>query len=622
MVQTDLLREGAVAIASSLRARCFGTAQPLSTYDKCVLSNLRDYPSCTGLLACFSSDETGWKDLGCQTLALGVENGSSVTTTPLLIYGTQGSRVLTAAEDVEGWIEKTKNFLIHDTHLTQAIKRPDPTITAPEYRSTMDAFRDLPELDPFKGFASEALNPLVAMPTHKESYKYVGDFTAPPVNARGNVKKQRTVNRIGTSCGLHYFGDDKAQVMLTAAARYAGPKKQFILDEEGKTLARAIAQNMFDKIIDKERLRDAWNDLAMSDVYKGWLGKAAAAGYAATHTLANEDSDRILRFQGKSGFKPKESFPDKVSIHKAPQGIMAWSKGAVSFFGAACRSIADVVRRSLNDSTTWNNGLSIEEAAVRFSTAAQKVQTNMNVRLDAVEMDSKQNEFTHHIVASFLKLLCVSDEFTELYFSMMEDFEVTNPELKMFLKWVKASGEPFTLFGNSFLMTAMTLWLIEGEGDFALFTQGDDVDLNQANMSLNEDKLANVALYCDFVMSCDWGDYAAFCGYVYKNGLLCPNIRRKLIKLLGMSSPSVKHFQEVQDSIRVWCSDLKSHIGFSDILDLNATTYGVSRDTITNWFDCIESLGHVSAAQYLSVVTSVPLNFNYLNGHGFLESVY
>jgi hypothetical protein len=222
------------------------------------------------------------------------------------------------------------------------------------------------------------------------------------------VKQQKLVRRIGTSAGLHYFGEDKAQVMLTAAARYAGPKKQFIFDEEAGQLARDIAQNMFDKIIDQDRLRAAWNDMTSSDVYKGWLNKAASAGYAASHTIAAEDTDRILRFQGKSGFKPKETLPDKLIIHKAPQGIMAWSKGAVTFFGSACRNIAEVVRQSLNDSTTWNNGLTIDEAAQRFSTAAQKVRSEMNVRLDAVEMDSKQNQFTHSIVAHFLRLLCVS----------------------------------------------------------------------------------------------------------------------------------------------------------------------------------------------------------------------
>jgi len=246
----------------------------------------------------------------------------------------------------------------------------------------------------------------------------------------------------------------------------------------------------------------------------------------------------------------------------------------------------------------------------------------MNVRLDAVEMDSKQNEFTHEIVAHFLRLLCVSDDFVTLYFSMMEDYRATNSELDMFLKWVKASGEPFTLFGNSFLMTAMTLWLIEGDGPFALFTQGDDVDLNQANMMFNEDRLAQVALYCAFTMTCEWGYYAAFCGFVFINGLLVPNIRRKFIKILGMSCPSVKHFQTVQIAIRDWCDSIKNHVGFQDILQANADTYLQSVDTAEGWFDAINSLGHVSADQYESIAQVVPVNYNYLNASSEFTSIY
>jgi len=223
----------------------------------------------------------------------------------------------------------------------------------------------------------------------------------------------------------------------------------------------------------------------------------------------------------------------------------------------------------------------------------------------------------------FIERLFVSAEFLDLYFSMMEDYRVTNPNLKMFLKWVKASGEPLTLFGNSFLMTAMTLWLIRGDGPMAIFLQGDDVDINKCNMYFDEVRMANVQLYCEFEMEVERGFFAAFCGYVLYSGILVPNIRRKLIKLSGMSYMSQKHFESIQINIREWTTSLKTHMGFSDILKVNAMTYGVSDLAVETWFDAIESLGHISAEQFAKATCKVELNTKFINTKTqHLETVY
>jgi hypothetical protein len=128
--------------------------------------------------------------------------------------------------------------------------------------------------------------------------------------------------------GLHHVTDDTTQTLLSVATRYAGVKKQFDLDPEGILLAKEIATNMLDTTIDKERLVVAWNGCTDSSVYQGWLEKAKQAGYAAAYTVAMEDQN---------------------------------------FFGAACRVISEVTRNSLNETTTWNNGLSINQATERFS---------------------------------------------------------------------------------------------------------------------------------------------------------------------------------------------------------------------------------------------------------------
>jgi hypothetical protein len=521
--------------------------------------------------------------------------------------------LLKSINDHGGWSEKSRQYLDHDATVERELSRPKEAIAEPAFRTVYDAYLAIKEFDPHTARMGEALNLVTKMPTDKVfTGQYKGDFTAPPVNARGNDKKMSSVMRFGTSNGLHYQADDKTQVLLTAATRYAVAGKNYVMDHEGLLLAKQIADNCVEQIFDKDKIFAAWTDTANSSTYNNWLDKVKQAGYSSSHSLEAELDDRILRFQGKGNFKAKEDPISSKSAAKAPQGILAWSKGANSFFGYACRVVTDVARRSLKPNVVWNNGISVEQAARDFTKAAMGVPTDENVRLDAEEMDSKQNEFTHTIVKFIIKALLVDGDFVDLYFSMMEDYRVSNPEITMFLKWVKASGEPWTLFGNSFLMTALTLWLIRGEGPFALFTQGDDVDYNRANMVVDQDRLDNLSLYCSFVMTSEWAHFAAFCGFVLYAGQLVPNIRRKLIKLSGMNIRDVKHFQVLQIAIRDWTSSMIKHVGFADMLKVNAETYDVSVDTVAAWFDTIESLGHISEEQFLRATDRVDLNTNYL----------
>jgi hypothetical protein len=600
-------------------------------------------------------DEEGWIDTTIPVIQLEKDAATDVLDLkPLvMVVPREDQQTLASVNDHEGWVEKSKQFLIHDTQLERLVEKPKPVVGEPEYRATYDAFREIPEMDIHKAALGEALNSITTMPSAfavhiKKSAssdeedggdskfesvekvfkgKYKGDFTDFPVNARGNLKPLARVLRFGTSNGLHYSADDQTQELAAFATRYACQQKQFLLDEEGRVLSRKIARNGFDSMIDVEKLADAWSDVKMSDVYNGWLKKARTAGYSSAHCLSAEEDDRVLRFSGKGNFKAKEDAVTWNSVAKCSQGIMAWSKGANSFFGYACRMISEVIKASLNESTVWNNGMSMDDVAQKFIKATLKVPVPENVRLDAVEMDSKQNEFTHAINMEFDRLLGVDSDFLELYYSLYADYRVINNNVEAKLQWVKPSGAPWTLKGNTMLMLNLCLWLIEGDGAMALFGQGDDVDRNQANMRINDSRMSELGLYCGFDMSMEWGDFAAFCGFVLCHGQLVPNIRRKLIKLSGMSFKSVKHFEEVQIGVREYTRELRSLLSFDDIIQINADTYGKSKADVYDWFDCIESIGHISALQFSSAVSRIDMNTKFLaqgseGKYNRLETVY
>jgi len=565
------------------------------------------------------------------TLLLEVDDAKGcIDPSPLIIYQSVETRRelnMSSRDDHLGWMERSKQFIVDSLIKEKKVLMPlaDDNIIASQFRATSDAFLLIPDMDPHRAAMGEVLNSIVAMPTTVFTAKLTGDFTEVNRNSRGNVKKMAKAIKLGTSNGLAYLGD-RAQELQTMAVRYAVSKKDEELDAGGIALAKEIALEGFNTLIDVEKLDEAWDDITSSVIYNQWLDKAAQAGYSASHSLSEEHSERIVRFHGKQNFKAKEDLVGYATVFKAPQGISAWSKGANSFFGVACRIISDVIRRSLKPNCVWNNGMTVEEAAERFVKASLKVPTPENVRLDAEEMDSKQNKFTHRINYEFDVLLKVNPIILDLYYSMYEEYLLMAQDCSVLLKGVKPSGAPWTLKGNSILMVLLSLWLITGEGPLAIFFQGDDVDRNQSAMKLHETRLRRLAIYCAFKMQTEFGDYAAFCGFVLINGQLVPNIRRKLIKLIGTSFRSYNHFTQVQQSLRDYMKALRG-LSMADIIEANAGIYGVSVEAAESWVEVIESLSHISKAQFEQAAMEVDINMKFLaqgrNGaYDRLETTY
>jgi len=377
------------------------------------------------------------------------------------------------------------------------------------------------------------------------------------------------------------------------AARYACPQKQYILDGEGLLLAQRIARVGFEACIDRQRLAQAWNSMSSSAVYQEWLLKARSAGYAASFTL-DESGERSARFSGKASVKAKNDPVSYDSSFKAPQGIAATSKQVNTLFGAACRFIAKVIVESLKDEFTWDNNLTPEEAAERYTRACMAVPVRSGVTLDVKEMDSKQNAFTHQINLEFDKLLCVKQDFAELYYSIYHNTPLVGKYSSSQQEWIKLSGAPWTLKGNTILEFLIQNYIVTGEGPQAVYMKGDDLDRRQANLKVDVDRKTMVSLYCGFQMEAIFSDTAEFCGYVYSNGVLCPSIRRKLNKVLGQGFKTEKHFYEYATSLRDWCLKLRSDMAYDDIIRVNAEQSGCPRSAVEDWFDVLESLCHVS----------------------------
>lgn len=523
--------------------------------------------------------------------------------------------------DRTGFFEAARKYMpVHDL---QRVSQAAPVLDVANatFRSSKDSYLSAPDMDPHRWNEGMALNRITRMPGTVFTGKITGDITT-RVNANGNLKKMVKVYKMGTGNALSYDNGHPTQELHTAAARYAVPQKAFKLGEEGNRLASEIARLGFDACIDRGRLAAAWNDMDAANVLEGFMGKIKQAGYAATWTDDADPQEPVLRFHSKAQQKVKEAPITFTSTFKAPQGISATAKEFNTLMGSAARFISEVINASMKDEFVWNNGKTTEEAASRYTAAALKIPVDDNVTLDVVEMDKEQNAFTHMINRRFDELIGVSQEFLDIYYGLYEHYKLIGMEFTASLRWVKPSGAPWTLKGNSFLEFLLANYMIIGDGPQAVFFQGDDLSRTQANMRVCVTRKSLIERYCAFQMSMVFSKEAAFCGFVYAHGILVPNIRRKLNKIIAAPIRNREHFYQYQAGIRDWLRDINSGDRLGTVLQVNAQQLGQDVNMVESWLDCIDSVAHASWDQWSALARKVDLNIDYLDAAGGMQSVW
>nr|BAS04359.1 polyprotein [Lentinula edodes ssRNA mycovirus] len=525
------------------------------------------------------------------------------------------------AGDRSGFLETVRKFTPLFDLKKSSQAAPVLDLATSVYRSSKDSYLSAKDMDPHSWAGGAALNRITKMPGTVFTARITGDITT-RVNARGNPKKMVRVFKMGTGNALSYDNGHPTQELHTAAARYAVPQKAYKLGEEGNRLAAEIARVGFDACIDRERLAAAWNDMDAANVLEGFMEKARRSGYASTWKEDADPQKPELRFHPKAQQKVKEAPITFAATFKAPQGISATSKEFNTLMGSAARFIASVINASLKDEFVWNNGKTTKEAAGRYTAAALKIPVDDNVTLDVVEMDKEQNAFTHMINRQFDTLIGVSQEFLDVYYGLYEHYKLIGMEFTASLRWVKPSGAPWTLKGNSFLEFLLANYMVIGDGPQAVFFQGDDLSRTQANMRVDVVRKSLVERYCAFQMSMVFSKEAAFCGFVYASGMLVPNIRRKLNKVIAAPIRSREHFYEYQAGIRDWLRDINAEDALPQVLQVNAQQLGADVSLVESWLDCIDSVAHASWDQWVSFAEKVDLNIDYLDSAGGLQSVW
>ncbi|AEK48983.1 polyprotein [Beet soil-borne mosaic virus] len=493
-------------------------------------------------------------------------------------------------------------ILIADAPAVLPLVEPDPIVSkcmVPEF----DAFLLIKEFDLDNGadeYQCSYLNEAVANRIGDKFVSGVLDTDIiSPLNLRGHpVSETVKYHSMCVAPAQIYFKRNQWQELQVQQARYLFRKVRNSPSSTQDTVARMVAQMfvsdcLVPNVAEVFSTSNLWRimDKAMHDM--------VTKNYQGQMEEEFTRNARLYRFQLKDIEKPLKD--SETDLAKAGQGILAWSKEAHVKFMVAFRVLNDLLLKSLNSNVVYDNTMSEVEFVANINAAMSTVPGSaINGVIDAAACDSGQGVFTQLIERYIYSALGISDFFLDWYFSFRERYIMQSRYVRAHMSYVKTSGEPGTLLGNTILMGAMLNAMLRGTGPFCMAMKGDDGFKRQANLKINTDilKLIKKETVLDFKL--DLNVPITFCGYALSNGHLFPSVSRKLTKIAAHRFREYKHFCEYQESLRDWIKNLpKDPNVYADFLECNASLSCRTTDDVQRWLDAIISVSRIGYAQFM-----------------------
>nr|UCJ02336.1 237k protein [Beet necrotic yellow vein virus] len=493
-------------------------------------------------------------------------------------------------------------ILIAESPILMPLVEPEPILSkcmVPEF----DAFLLIKEFDLDNGadeYQCAYLNESVANRVGDKFVSGVLDTDIiSPLNLRGHpIAENVKYHSMCVAPAQIYFKRNQWQELQVQQARYLFRKVRNSPSSTQDSVARMVAQLfvsdcLVPNVADTFSASNLWRimDKAMHDM--------VTKNYQGQMEEEFTRNAKLYRFQLKDIEKPLKD--PETDLAKAGQGILAWSKEAHVKFMVAFRVLNDLLLKSLNSNVVYDNTMSETEFVGKINAAMNIVPDSaINGVIDAAACDSGQGVFTQLIERHIYAALGISDFFLDWYFSFREKYVMQSRYVRAHMSYVKTSGEPGTLLGNTILMGAMLNAMLRGTGPFCMAMKGDDGFKRQANLKINDQmlKLIKKETVLDFKL--DLNVPITFCGYALSNGHLFPSVSRKLTKIAAHRFREYKHFCEYQESLRDWIKNLpKDPAVYADFLECNASLSCRNVDDVQRWLDAIISVSRIGHEQFM-----------------------
>nr|QUW17250.1 replication-associated protein [Rice stripe necrosis virus] len=424
-----------------------------------------------------------------------------------------------------------------------------------------------------------------------------GDIIS-PLNLRGHpVNTIQTYRSLMVGPSQLYFKNNRFQELQVQQARYLFRKVSMLPSFRMQKIARMVATNFVTECL-TPNIADVFRNDNLDKIVERALADMVIKNYSAQMDVEYTVNARVYRFQLKDIEKPVKE--PTVDMAKAGQGILAWSKEAHVKFMIAFRVLNDMLLKSVKENVVYDNGMSEKEFTDKINSAMSSVPgVAVNGVIDAAACDSGQGPFTQLVERYIYELMGISDFFLDWYFSFREHYIMQSRYVRAHMTYVKTSGEPGTLLGNTILMGALMNSFLRGDGPFCMAIKGDDGFKRQMNLRVNKDIVQAVKAFTPLEFKLDINVPLTFCGYALVGGAMYPNIVRKAIKISTHRFKSYEHFPEYQESLRDWLNSLpKDPINRAIFLHVNAELAGKGMNDMQRVLDSITSVASISRSQF------------------------
>jgi hypothetical protein len=557
----------------------------------------------------FNADEDIDLDRALEYLEESATSLNCYKNTPL-IRGGKSKMKMTKAEKYESVDDLPQNFIDYATEFTSRVFATAPervtynqlSVKYPMRVPVNDAYLLCKGFDLAPGPTNYSSNYLNEHYSGNIGEKFVSgtlssDFVC-PLNMRGNpVNDTTTYRSLMVGPALMYFKRNRFQELQVQQARYLFRSAAKLPSGPMTKIANSIADLFVDECL-TVNLEEAFSWTNLSEITERALRDMVIKNYANQMDVEFTVNARIYRFALKDIEKPIKE--PTVNLSKAGQGILAWSKEAHVKFMIAFRVINDLLLKSCRDNVVYDNGMSEDEFLGKINNAMSAIPSvATNGVIDATACDSGQGPFTQLIERRIYSRLGVAPEFLDWYFSFREHYVMQSRYVRANMRYVKTSGEPATLLGNTILMGALMNGLIRGKGPMCIAMKGDDGFKRQMGMHINFELAAQIRKFTPLEFKLDLDVPITFCGYALSGGVLHSNLVRKLIKIASHRFRDYEHYAEYQESLRDWLAQIGSEpLRFQKFLEVNAELAGLSTDDMLRIYDQIVSFSRIGRFQF------------------------
>lgn len=436
-----------------------------------------------------------------------------------------------------------------------------------------------------------------------------------PTSRRGKPKEfASTFFSMGPGEGIHQ-NNAPGCVLKTVAARYLNRSTKQNVTLRDEVLAEQMVQRWMD-VSASGRIQDYLTDELIDEITTEFLVSAREKKYfqklggQQDHQL----DDAAVHLTIKEMFKPFYGRLDDDKLDKPGQGIAAWGVHLQAAYCCVMRIITrgiELMEAGAGSRTRDRFRVVTDERRTEskyiqcLTTAMQAAGGDKWAVLDGIMFDANQGEFTQLLEVTYLKAIGVPLELLEAYYWVRKNWKLVNEFVTGHPCGQKTSGEPATKLLNGIISKIYGVWCLDWVGPVVVTYKGDDFALGATHVVVSEGRYRAAMEASPLKLTLQIGDGAEFCGLVVYGLYMVPSVMRRAAKLVAARYKDYEDFQVVAPSIRNFSASVEEHrsrcmdeYGHDVVVAANCALYDRTEGQVTAAIDFIQSLGHISRADF------------------------